>query len=210
MVTPKKFIKDIQSYLDQNEIDINTLTSENIDYGNNEKILWGNDIFDFYFGATRGCFIPAYEPSFVMKFDFNDLTEAYCAIETENYIKAVEAGLGKCFAKLIPFDKISNTLLYKSEYVDGRCRGSFREVTADQIENINSITSKHDAPVLPTSWTMNFIDYYGVSTFEKFLDFIVKNNINDLHDTNIGYKNGRPIVFDYAGYLEYSDSDCNF
>ena len=210
MVTPENFIKQIEFFLDENEIDIDSLTCDNVDIDNNEHLLYGNDIFDFYFGATRGCFIPAYNPTFVFKFDFNELWESYCANEAEHYKQACKRGLGKCFAKTILFDNINNTPIYKCEYVEERCSKYFREVTADQIKTMNNITSKHKAPVLPTAWTQNFIDYYGIDVFETFLDFIVTYGINDLHDSNIGYKKGRPIVFDYAGFFEPSKDYCNY
>ena len=208
-MTPEIFIKEIEHYLDKYEIDIDFVTSNNIDTDNYQYLLWGNDIFDFYFGATRGCFIPAYSPSFVFKFDFNELWEEYCSIELEHYREAKKAGLKNCFAKVTMYDTIQNTTLYKYEYVDTLCRRKFREVTKKQIEDMNTLTSKHHAPTLPTAWTQNFIEYHGIDVFEKFLDFIVARGINDLHETNIGYIKDRPVVFDYAGFFEPSNSDCN-
>ena len=103
---PKEFIKAIEEYLTKNEIDIDTVTADNIDCENYEQLLWGNDIFDFRFGATRGCFIPAYNPSFVFKFDFDGLWEEYCAAERDFYKEACAQGLQKCFTKIYKFDYI--------------------------------------------------------------------------------------------------------
>ena len=43
--------------------------------------------------------------------------------------------------------------------------------------------------------------------FWKFLDYIEENRINDLHTGNIGSLNGKPVLFDYAGFREEEDDD---
>lgn len=210
-MTPEIFIKEIEHYLDRCEISIDYITSNNIDSPENEQILWGNDIFDFYFGATRGCFIPAYDPTFVFKFDFNGLWEEYCEIEREYYKEATEKGLGKCFAKVVKFDTIQNTTIYKYEYVDTTAqKKKFRPLSMEEINTINTIESKHKREFkFPSTWTMDFIDYHGAETYAKFLDFIESHGINDLQPCNIGYIKDRPVAFDYAGFFEPSGSSCN-
>lgn len=207
-MTPEIFIKEIEHYLDRCEIDIDYMTSNNIDSPEYEKIFWGNDIFDFYFGATRGCFIPAYDPTFVFKFDFNELWEEYCEIERCYYKEAAELGLEKCFAKVTFFDNIGNTRIYKYEYVDTTAqRKKFRPLSEHELKQIDKIESSHKKKfTFPSTWSMDFIDYHGAETYEKFLSFVEAHGINDLHSTNIGYIKGRPVVFDYAGFFEPSSS----
>ena len=206
MVTPENFIKEIELYLNKNEIDINTLTSYNIDYNNNEKLLWGNDIFDFNYGATRGCFIPAYNPTFVLKFDFSDLWEEYCAIEVETYKDAKKRGLENCFARIQKYDVISNTWLYKSEYIDKPYVLNNNLLTAERRLELEQRTADRCPTVISPYWAEDFITCYGNDKYDKFLDFIASHGINDLNSHNLGYKKGKPIVFDYAGFFEDSSS----
>lgn len=59
-----------------------------------------------------------------------------------------------------------------------------------------------------SEWVMNLLyEYMGMEKFLKFLDYIEENRINDLHTGNIGSLNGRPVLFDYAGFREEEDSD---
>ena len=203
---PKEFIKAIEEYLTKNEIDIDTVTADNIDCENYEQLLWGNDIFDFRFGATRGCFIPAYNPSFVLKFDFDGLWEEYCAAERGFYKEACAQGLQKCFTKTYKFDYISNTPMYYCEYASTPFAHD-RYLSEAERETVTSHTSKFGGPKIPLTWAKDFIDYHGAETFDKFLQFLISHGINDFHDNNIGYIGDRPVVFDYAGFFEPS-KDC--
>lgn len=45
------------------------------------------------------------------------------------------------------------------------------------------------------------IDFYGEEIALDFLIFCFENTINDLHDWNWGFLDGRPIIFDFAGYM---------
>lgn len=59
-----------------------------------------------------------------------------------------------------------------------------------------------------SAWVMNLLyEYMGIEKFLKFLDYIEKNRINDLHTGNIGSLDGRPVLFDYAGFREEEDDD---
>lgn len=209
---PEKFLEEIQWYLDTYEIDIETVTSDNISFENYEQLLWGNDIFCFRFGATRGCFIPEeYNPSFIFKFDLADLWEEYCENEREIYQKAKAQGLEKCFAKIQKFDKIYNTWLYKCEYVDKLEENApFKPLSEEELNKLLTIESSHQGGRRPpSSWASRFIEYHGADTYDKFLTFINAHGVNDLHTSNIGYIKGRPVVLDYAGFFEPSGSSCN-
>lgn len=59
-----------------------------------------------------------------------------------------------------------------------------------------------------SEWVMNLLyEYMGMEKFLKFLDYIEENRINDLHTGNIGSLDGRPVLFDYAGFREEEDDD---
>ena len=45
------------------------------------------------------------------------------------------------------------------------------------------------------------IDFYGEDVALDFLIFCFENTINDLHNRNWGFLDGRPVIFDFAGYI---------
>ena len=53
---------------------------------------------------------------------------------------------------------------------------------------------------LNARWAKVALVIYGKRACKTLCDFIVKHNINDLHENNIGYKNGKPIILDFSGY----------
>lgn len=100
----------------------------------------------------------------------------------------------------------------------------------EKVENVNKIANAYDInrglPLVASlssedyskiewaynrcrsEWVMNLLyEYMGMEKFLKFLDYIEENYINDLHTGNIGSLNGRPILFDYAGFREEEDAD---
>lgn len=46
-------------------------------------------------------------------------------------------------------------------------------------------------------WVRDFIEYYGPEKFERFVNFCEEHCVRDLHDDNIGYYKGRPIILDW-------------
>ena len=49
-------------------------------------------------------------------------------------------------------------------------------------------------------WLTDFKDYFGLHGLQKLFAFINKFGIEDLHDGNIGYVCGVPVLVDFAGY----------
>lgn len=218
---PEKFIIKVKNYLDEVGINIDTLTIRDLDDNYSDidytGLLCCNNIFRFNYGATRGCIIPiendCSQPKFVFKFDFDELSESYCFNEAEIYHRAERAGLAPCFAEVKYFDNISSlTRVYICEFVDVTHVKTNAYITNEELKQIADHTSRHNkAPHIPYVWSRDFIEYYGDAVYDDFLNFLVENGINDLHSSNLGYKDGRPIVFDYAGYFEpSSDYSCNF
>lgn len=49
-------------------------------------------------------------------------------------------------------------------------------------------------------WVKALVSLYGKKAIKALCEFIQENNINDLHEHNIGYHNDRPILLDFSGY----------
>ena len=135
----------------------------------------------------------------------------YCAVEYNLYKIAEAQGLSACFAAV---DVLKSDLKYpvymqekaisfndyyydeesdhysedESKYTDEQLNSTKEKCKENKISNFNNL------------WLTDFIQYYGVDIFIKFSQFIRENNINDLHDNNIGYIGNRPVLIDYSGW----------
>ena len=135
----------------------------------------------------------------------------YCAAEYNLYKNAEAQGLSDCFAAV---DVLETNLKYpvymqekavsfsdyyydeesdhysedESKYTDEQLNSTKEKCKENKISNFNNL------------WLTDFIQYYGVDIFIKFSQFIRENNINDLHDGNIGYIGNRPVLIDYSGW----------
>lgn len=203
-----RFLTEITNYLEAHDINIDNINPLEID--ENPNVFFYSDFFDFNYGATRGCFISTEEQlKYVFKFDLENVSENYCENEAYYYKKAKAAGLGECFAKVFKFDEVNNTSVYCAEYVDEIGCDSLNNLTKEEKEEVEKHTSQYKtAPRLPMEWSFTFINYYGTDLYDSLLEFLIDYGINDLHYGNIGYIQGRPVIFDYAGFWEDSFSSC--
>lgn len=53
---------------------------------------------------------------------------------------------------------------------------------------------------IPNYFLDKMYNYYGKDSVDDFINFSFDIGLNDIHDENIGYINGRPVIFDYAGF----------
>lgn len=183
-------------------------------------------------GASKGVIIPKdNEDKYVLKIPFNgylsedwddeELTYAgdrfiffdwapssiswdYCSAEVEIYEKAEELGIEQLFAKTEIYDFIQG---YYPIYIQEKAVMFFRSSrTLHSEEKLKETSSKasaiYDYCSIDNEWLTDVLDYYGEEKFITFLQFLKKQNINDLHSGNIGYIDGRPVVVDYSGYYE--------
>lgn len=53
---------------------------------------------------------------------------------------------------------------------------------------------------LNKTWAKMALVLYGKKAVKHLCGFVVEHGINDLHESNLGYKNDRPIILDFSGY----------
>ena len=56
---------------------------------------------------------------------------------------------------------------------------------------------------LDRNWLSMVISLYGKRFCRSLEKWSKENRVNDLHNANIGYVKGKPVILDYSGY-------CNF
>jgi hypothetical protein len=51
-----------------------------------------------------------------------------------------------------------------------------------------------------TLWIACLLSLYGKKATKALCKFVQEHDINDLHGSNVGFKNDRPIILDFSGY----------
>lgn len=163
-------------------------------------------------GASKLCLVFK-EEDFVIKWSNDDRYDESIK-EVELYQKAKEKNLEKFFPKTEIFAEINGITFILQEKISFSCAvlpghksRKYRDMTktsSDKVVSKMAHEFKAAAPRykrnLNTLWAKMALVLYGKKACKALCDFIVENHINDLHEDNIGYKNDRPVILDFAGY----------
>lgn len=165
-------------------------------------------------GASKMCIILK-EADFVIKwstcFNYDDgFNEAYD--EVLIYQRAVKAGLEMFFPKTEVFCIHNGVIFVIQEKIDfstsdipiskeNRYNSKTRTVSPAIVNKMdNCFFQMKRGRTLNPLWASMAIVLYGKRRCKALCKFIVENNINDLHGSNIGYLKDRPIILDFSGY----------
>lgn len=163
-------------------------------------------------GVSKNCFIFTKE-TFVVKFPkyvrINEKNE--CQQELEFYQNANNLRVQKALPETsflgynsagIPF--------YKQQKLDYSCKACPREkaykymrMTEKVPDSLmhkvrDSITS--DNQNINILWLKMVWILYGEKFTRALVKWMIQNQVNDLHTTNLGYLNDRPMIMDFCGY----------
>ena len=162
-------------------------------------------------GASKICLIFP-NTSFVVKWSTYGYEEAMREVEV--YQKAVDAHLEKFFPKTTFLVKLNDVNFVMQEKIDVavndldfRTRQRFQKISKTALDKIVykmerqfKRATRYCKRDLDPVWAKMALVLYGKRTCKALCDFIIENKINDLHESNIGYKNNRPIILDFSGY----------
>lgn len=173
------------------------------------------DFVTVHGGASKVCLDFAHE-NFVIKWtgetrgDYDEAME-----EVEIYQKAVNAGLAVFFPATELFATINGVHFVKQEKVDF-CVGetpyhkekkyAYQSLTAsDRIVkkmqlSLNRACGHRYSRSLNTTWAKMALVVFGKKLVKSLCEFIIENGINDLHESNIGYKDNLPVILVFSGY----------
>ena len=167
-------------------------------------------------GVSKFVLIPK-DGDFVFKIGYDhddegDEIDNGCEVENVYYQYATYDSLDMYFAATAFYDFITTPEghkipVYVQEKVEPLCdRGSTCDglTREEKITMKSKVSSYYGGDRLDECWIKDFIDCYGEEELECLMQFLDENSINDLHRGNIGYKNGKPIIFDYCGYESFS------
>ena len=165
-------------------------------------------------GASKMCIIPR-EADFVIKWSTgydceSGFDEAYD--EVVIYQRAIKAGLEMFFPRTEVFCTYNGINFIIQEKVDfstctspaskeNRYTHKTRTVSPTIIEKMdNCFYHMRRGRELNPLWASMAIILYGKRRCKALCRFIIENNINDLHGSNIGYLKDKPIILDFSGY----------
>ena len=165
-------------------------------------------------GASKLCIVPKHA-DFVIKwsttlYTSEDYNEAYN--EVLIYKKAVKAGLEMFFPKTEVLCITGGVIFVIQEKIDFSVRNIpynkenkyiYRTKTASKIivnKMDNCFCSVYRGRSLNAIWARMAIVIYGKKKCKTLCKFIIENDINDLHSSNIGYLKDKPVILDFSGY----------
>lgn len=164
-------------------------------------------------GASKICLVFKTLP-FVIKWNPYGYGEAMQ--EVSIYQDAVKRGLEYFFPKTEFFfeyngisfvaqekidfaaDEVSSSREY-SKFIQRVTKTPTHKIYEKMQREFNKAGSSYRR-TLDESWAKMVISLYGKNAAKALCKFIIDHQINDLHSSNIGYKNHRPIILDFSGY----------
>ena len=165
-------------------------------------------------GASKMCIILR-KADFVIKWstghDYESgFDEAYD--EVLIYQRAIKAGLEMFFPKTEVFCTYNGINFIIQEKIDfsthtipmskeNRYSHKTRTVSPAVVEKMdNCFYQMRRGRELNPLWASMAIILYGKRKCKALCRFIIENDINDLHGSNIGYLKDKPIILDFSGY----------
>ena len=163
-------------------------------------------------GASKTCIVFIKQDVVIKWSSFGDEAEQ----EVKMYEQAKAVNLDKFFPKTEVLCIHNGVVFVRQEKIDFSCR-EINDRTARKFERISKTASSktvkkmdrqfkkadHGAGYrrdLDEIWAKMAIILYGKKACKALSDFVQENGINDLHQSNLGYKNGKPIILDFSGY----------
>ena len=220
---------------------------------------WGNGIYSFDSGVSKGVLFLNEYPDIVVKIPFTEGTYSsysrayytdedgntcrtynyssssfdsawqslpprledkllrywdYCEVETILFEDAKQAGVDKFFAETVYIGDSHGHPVYiqeKARIYDGQAEYEEND-ESNEIHNFyNTIKAelKHylqlkDSQIMwmhcPKEWIVDFYLYYGIEELAALWKYLEDTGIEDLHSSNVGYINHRPVITDYASF----------
>lgn len=164
-------------------------------------------------GASKVCFVPRDYP-FVIKWtliDSENLDEA--GKEVFIYKRAKENRLAEFFPETEEIENHGSTRFIYQEKIDYEScnispitRNIFIKKTANSNQKVvRCFSNGLNINSRPNEvWCKMALLMYGKRKCRSLVQFVRRYNINDLHDGNTGYFNGKPVILDFSGYSRES------
>ena len=135
----------------------------------------------------------------------NDTHWDYCLTEVERYSLAREFGFERFFLETFCIGYVKGHPIYVQEKIEEI--GPVSDSRKSKTSSKEAKEKAHECGYYPDvhfDWLAAVVDILDEDqALADFLQFLDENDIdNDLHSGNIGYKNGFPVLMDYAGFYD--------
>lgn len=166
--------------------------------------------FDWGSGVTR---VAIWHKSwdFVIKISRGDYDTDYCEAEVQHYERAKFYKVDRICLPIELYTTLSNGIkLYKQTRYSFDTNSMYHQEYDTYLRKRNctgdhrmTYRIKNDCDWLRRAdrkWLERVIQLYGKKFARSMEMWLEENRINDLHNCNTGWLNGRPILLDYAGF----------
>lgn len=161
-------------------------------------------------GATKAVILSDDLEDWVIKINLPRCKANYCSLEARNYEYAEKEGIAQFFAETRFFKEINGIEFYlqrraDTKYVGDEIREIFYDyvssevLCADEYEDEDDFQDAVDEYIYDMPDEDRFAAVFGCWE-ENIVDFLISNEINDLHDNNFGRINGDYCLIDYSGF----------
>lgn len=127
----------------------------------------------------------------------------YCAVEATIYEYAELEKVEKYLARTAFWKKSKlGYSFYLQEKVNSYNDEEISENSRKIAETYAGYSNAYGTcPLYDEEWIGHFLDWYGEDEYRKLANFLISEDVDDLHCGNLGYReNGAPVIFDYSGY----------
>lgn len=160
--------------------------------------------FEFFNGAVKYCICSSLFENFVVKFCTEEFD--YCQREYTNYLAAVDQDLEGFF----PCTDLLGEYYGITFYIQERAECCEEEISSIWYENLKESYEPWDEDEDEDDMNDHIWDMiydledeersYMVYNDYRLTNFLTEYCINDLHEGNYGYIDGRLVIIDFSGY----------
>lgn len=135
----------------------------------------------------------------VAKIPFSERQVDYCELEENNYKEAVACCVEEAFAETFCIGG------YPSD--ESKCKVYLMARADTDEDELYSHSSSYDYDDYDCETYMNgevvncLGDFFSCEFMDRLMEFCEEYSISDIHESNIGFSNGRPLIIDYSGYM---------
>lgn len=201
----KEYLDGLLPYCDGNR-DIK------FDMESNYHDILSNEGWNIYYGASKFVLIN-HKKDFVIKFSTTEYKN-YVRAEAVIYKEAIKRGLDMLFpeTELVPGTDI--VLQRKVDFSVSYAPNEFFRKICRQTQTVNTeiiddmrhdilMAQRVNERTVNFRWLSLIVVLYGKKKIRELVQLIEDFDINDLHEDNIGFLNGRPVFLDFSGFDPY-------
>jgi len=162
-------------------------------------------------GATKFCYIIP-DADFVIKFCRNNKRHNECEQEAKAYQSGKKYGIERVLLETrFVYESPNGTRFFMQPKISESHNRISRKTRQKAIRINKTVRPKMCEKIrcgmyydgLDRNWLSMVISLYGKRFCRSLEQWSKENRVNDLHNANIGYVKGKPVILDYSGY-------CNF